>query len=191
LAALILAACGSGPSGPDTETPIEFAFVDPAGDTVAATANPLAVAGLDLVGVSGVLSADELSLTLEFGSPVTPWSNGAANGLDGFVHFDIDQNVSTGFIDNAHQMGVDFYLDLRDNGFGRVAVVEHVKQQLVWISATFEGTRFSVTIPRSALTLTVDPASALGLAVDLSARDRVPVVDRAPDVGSYLIGPAP
>lgn len=181
--------CGSSPAGPGNEAPFAFAFTDPAGDTVAATLNPGSAPGIDLVAVSGSLTSTELSLTLEFEGPVTPWTDGALNGLDGFVSFDVDQNPNTGFADQARNLGVDFYLDLRDNGFGRVAVVDQVKRRFVVIPATFDGTRFSVTIPRSAIALSTDTASDLTFVIDLSARDRSPVVDLAPNTGAFQITP--
>lgn len=181
--------CGSNPTGPANEAPIDFTFADPVGDTVVATTNPGQVPGLDLVSVNGTLTRDELKLTLEFGSEITRWTDGLPNGLDGFVYFDVDEDTGTGFQDQARDLGVDFYLDLRDNGFGKVAVVEQAKRRFVLVSAKFEGTQFSVTIPRSAITLATDLKTDLLFGVDVSARGRKPIVDQAPDSGSVAIRP--
>ncbi len=187
----LIVGCGSSPAGPGVEAPFDFELTDPAGDTTAATTNPAQAPGIDLLRISGTLSPKELSLTLEFGAEITRWSDGAPNGLDGFVYFDVDESTSTGFLDQARDLGVDFYLDLRDNGFGRLAVVEQVKRRFVLVPATFDGTRLAVKIPRSALTLPVDLAPDLRLAIDVSGRSRAPVVDRAPNSGSFPIRPPP
>jgi hypothetical protein len=189
LAAGLAAGCGSGPAGPGDVPPFDFTFADPAGDTAAATLNPRGAPAIDLLTLSGTVAPDEVDLTLEFGGSVTPWSARSVDGLDGFVYFDIDQNPATGATDNPHQLGADFYLDLRDNGFGRVAVVDPVSEKFVLVKAVFEGNRFTATIPRAAITLATDRSAAFRFAVDLSARERTPVTDRGPDTGSYLVAP--
>lgn len=176
----MLLGCGGGATGPGGDSPADFTFADPAADTAVAVANPNAVKAIDLITVSGSRSAKTLDLRLEFAEAISPWSDGAANGLDGFIYIDADQ-APTGFPDPGHDMGVDFYVDLRDNGAGKVALVNVAKRTISTIKATITGTSFSVSLPTTLLAVTTDTSAALNLAVVVSGRGRLPVADSAPN----------
>lgn len=183
---MALIGCG-GATGPGGIGTVDFSFVDPAADTATATTNPLNVRGTDLLSVSGQRTEDGLSLTLTFAEAITPWSAGGFDALDGFIHLDVDQATGTGFSNEAHRLGVDYYVDLRDDGFGRVALVDVAKRSFTKIPATFSGTSFTTTIRLASLVVTTDTSTALALAVILNGRGRTPVVDSAPNDTSYVI----
>ena len=187
---LLLLACGSNPTGV-AETAYDFTFTDPAGDTTVATANPDLVRGTDLIGVSGRVDEQEIHLVLEFAQSVSRWSEGGTDALDGIVYFDIDRSTGTGRPDGQPQtVGAEFYLDLRDNGFGKVALVDYLKRKIHVLGATFSGTRFEVTIPRALLETTSDADNRLNLSVLLAGRNRLPlVVDRGADDAAYQLEP--
>ena len=187
----LLTGCG-GSVSPSADPTVEFSFPDPVADTAAATENAGAAKAIDLIRIGGQSSSTTLDLTLEFAEAVTPWSQGDKNGLDGFIYLDIDQNPATGFGDPGHGLGVDFYVDLRDNGSGRVAIVDVAKKHFVTAAAQFAGTSFSVSIPKAAVTLTADSLSAFNLATVIGVRGRKPIVDSAPNqVKSFVVPPPP
>jgi hypothetical protein len=150
--------------------------------------------GIDIIGVSGRVDADEVRLRIEFAEPVVPWTAGAANSLDGFVDFDVDENAGTGIADvgelggGSFELGADFYLDLRDNGSGKMALVNTSKRKFSWVKAEFSGTAVEVRIPRSALATDTDADNVFAIGVLVTTRDR-PVTDLAPNVSNYLIEP--
>jgi hypothetical protein len=191
LIAWVIGGCGSDATAPTVEPAYDYAFLDtPAGDTTTATANPQQVKALDLLQVSGRVDSKELVIVLEFAEPVSRWTEGGANSLDGFVHFDTDTTGSTGYADAAHSLGVDFYLDLRDDGFGRVGLVEVAKRRLVRVAARFDGATVTITVPRSELTTATDADARFRMAVDIAARGRLPNTDTSPTNGSFRLEPA-
>lgn len=189
--ALVLAGCGGDPTGSATETPYDFSFDDPKGDTTVATVNPDSVAAIDLVTVSGRVDADQIELILEFAEPVSRWSGGGANALDGFVFFDTDQSTGTGRASggNPTTAGAEFYLDLRDDGSGRLGLVNFGKKTITVLSPTFDGTRLEIRIPRALLATTSDTDNKLNLAVEIGVRGRAPVTDRGGNGVAYELEP--
>jgi hypothetical protein len=185
------AACGSTPTAPiNDRAPFDFSGDDPVGDTVAVTPLPPGAGpAVDLVAVSGHVGTDAITLNLDFAQPIAFWSAQAANSLDGFVDFDLDQNASTGVADAAQSaggsfdLGVELYLDLRDNGLGQIALVDAVKKSFVTVPATISGTRLTITIAR---TLLGTDDGQFDLGVLIGDRDR-PVTDFGPDTGHYTV----
>jgi len=188
LVAMVLG-CGGGGTEPTDDAEFDFAFADPAGDTVAATTNPNQVRATDLLEITGRLDRQRLVLTLRFANPVTRWTDGGADALDGFVLFDSDTSSASGFANPAHGLGVDFYLDLRDDGFGKMAVVNFAKRRFERAEARFEDATVTVTIPRSFLTTDSDRDSWFRMAVDIAGRGRRPDVDASPTAGFHRIEP--
>jgi len=189
----LVAACGGDATGPGTEPPFDFSFADPAGDTVSATASSVPK-GIDLLQVSGTVGPDEVRLVLEFAEPVVAWSAGAANSLDGFVDFDLDENPGTGIRDvstetgsGAFDLGADFYLDLRDDS-GRLWLVDVAERRFSRVKATFSGTQVEVTIPRSELVARNDADNRFRMGVLVTAVGR-PVTDVAPNASHYVVAP--
>jgi len=189
--ALVLAGCGSDPTGSAGETPYDFSFDDPVGDTTVATANPDSVAAIDLVGVSGRVDADRIELILEFAEPVSRWSDGGGNALDGFVFFDTDQATGTGKASGGTPAttGAEFYLDLRDDGSGRLGLVNFGKKTISVLTPTFSGTRLEIRIPRAQLATTSDTDAKLNVAVEIGVRGRAPVSDRGGNGAAYVLEP--
>jgi hypothetical protein len=185
----LLAGCGGGTTAPGTETAYDFAFPDPAADTVVATANPSDAKALDLLNVSGHVDANNVTVTLEFAEPVSPWSDGRLDALDGFLDFDLDQSTSTGSRDDTHDIGIDAYVDLRDDGSGRLALVNLSTRKIDLLDGKWSGTTFEVTIPRKLLVRASDTDNKMFLAVDVTARGRKPNTDSAPDTGHLILTP--
>jgi hypothetical protein len=186
--ALALAACGSGPTAPvDDQAPFEFSFDDPAGDTVAVTELPAdAARAVDLVRVSGNVEADKIVLLLEFADPVVAWTARAPNSLDGFVDFDLDESSGTGGADAADGqfgLGVEYYLDLRDDGGGRIGLVDPTARTFTTVAVTFDGTTVRIEIPRTRFE---GDDGAFGLGVLVGDRDRTRT-DLGPDTGHYTV----
>lgn len=182
--------CGGGVTA-GSEDPYDFQFDDPPGDTTAAVTNPDSVRAIDLIGVSGRVDGSRLRLVLTFAEPVTRWSDGAANGLDGFVYFDVDRTSGTGRRNRVppQVVGGDFYLDLRDDGSGRIGLVDVLRRRITVLTPRFSGTTFEVDIPRSAISTASDSDNILHLLVEIDARNRTPVGDVGPDADFYLLEP--
>ncbi|MGE0441496.1 MAG: hypothetical protein AB7L66_07320 [Gemmatimonadales bacterium] len=188
--AAVAAGCGSGPTG-GSETPYDFAFEDPAADTVAATENPDSVAAVDLVAVSGRVDGSRVELTLEFAEPVARWSDHQPNSLDGFVFFDVNQDPGSGFANRLgpRVAGAEFYLDLRDDGLGHVGLVDFTKKVLTALSFRLDGRTLRIEVPRSKLETTSDSDNKLNLRVEVGARGRSPLTDGAANDSVYVLEP--
>ena len=87
-------ACGDS-TAPRPFESYDFAFDDPAADTVANSGGTTALA-LDVTGVSGTVSATDVVLTLTFATPIALWSAAQPNSVDGFLDLDLDENAATG-----------------------------------------------------------------------------------------------
>lgn len=186
----LLAACSSDPTGSAADVAYDFSFDDPAADTAAATTNPEQVRATDLLRTSGRVEPEAITLVLEFAEPISKWSDGTGNALDGFIYFDTDQGIGTGVGDVAPRtVGAEFYLDLRDNGSGRVGLVDFLKRTITVLDATFDGTRFEVKVPRSAIATATDSNNKLNLSVQLGNRGRAPLSDRSDPTKAYRLEP--
>ncbi len=185
LAAVVLGvasiACGGGSTAPAEETPFDYEFVDPAGDTAVATANPDSVKAIDLLKVSGRVDSKTVSVGLDFAEPVVPWTKGAPNSLDGFIDFDPDV---TGDLET--QGG--YYLDLRDNGSGRAGLVDTKKRAITLVVIRFAGPRVEIEIPRAAISSRTDADNKFQILVQVAPRSRRPS-DLSPNTGAHALKP--
>lgn len=186
-AAVLGAACGGGTTAPASEVSYDFSFPDPAGDTTIATANPRGVPAPDLLTVAGTVARDQVTVRLEFAGSVSRWSDGGADALDGFIDFDLDQNNNTGRPNR--DIGVDAFVDLRDNGSGRVALVNLAAGKITLLSGTWGGSAFEVKIPRNLLVRGQDNDNKFSLTVETGGRDRRPNGDEAPNTGHFVVEP--
>lgn len=166
-----------------------FSFADPAGDLLAGTAAPGAP---DLVRVSGSVRADSIAVTLTFAGDVTPWSEGAQTGLDGFVDLDLDENTNTGIpsaIDEyggSANLGADWYISLRDDGSGaRVDLVDAGSGSATPVPARFSSRAVTVTIPRTAL----DETDGIFRLAAVVGHRNSEATDFAPNAGFYRVAP--
>jgi len=186
LLVLLAAACGDS-SGPQTDE--SFRFTDPQGDTVAVV-NPT-VRATDAIATEVTVLADVILLRLEFAAPVTPWSQGQPNPLDGFLDLDLDENSATGVpgAANEHggdaQMGADWYLDLRDDGAEGLVLIKPNSSDRIGATIQYLGTAVEIRLPRAALGET---DGRFLVAFVLETEDR-PVSDFVPNVGHYAIAP--
>ncbi len=186
-AAVLWLGCGGGTTAPASEVAYDFSFADPAGDTTAATANPGAVPAADLLVVSGTVDRDQVTIHLEFGSAVSRWSDAAPDALDGFIDFDLDQNGGTGT--QVRDLGVDAFVDLRDNGSGLVAFVNRSTGKISLLPGRWDGTTFEVKVPRAELFFGADNDNKFSLLVETGGRGRRPDGDDAPNTGHFRVQP--
>lgn len=185
LAAVILGvasiACGGGSTAPADETPYDYEFADPAGDTAVATANPDSLKAIDLVKVSGRVDRNTLTVALEFAEPVVRWTAAAPNSLDGFI--DLDPSIT-----GALETQTGYYLDLRDDGFGKAGLVSAKTRTVTLVKIRFDGTRVDVEIPRAAISSTADADNQFQMLVTVGARRRRPT-DLSPNTGAHTLKP--
>jgi hypothetical protein len=186
LALALVAACDD-PAGP-TEQPLTLLFPDPVGDTVP-TGGPPAVRATDAVNTRVTVAADTVVIEMEFASPITPWSQELANGLDGFLDLDLDENAATGIPGAADAyggsaaVGAEYYLDFRDDGAGTIDLVEPVTNTRRPVQIGYSQRAARVSIPRSLL---ADPDGQFRLAYIVETLDR-PVSDFVPNTGNYRV----
>ena len=93
---------------------LAFNLTDPAGDTLTlgAVSGPT---GLDLLAIRGDYKSDSLIVTATFSAPVVLGTN-VANGLYGYLDFDIDDNAATGLTytneyGGSAILGIEYELD--------------------------------------------------------------------------------
>jgi hypothetical protein len=188
VAALVALALGCGSPAVLTEpgAPFDFQFTDPAGDTLAPPADAPAdlPPPIDLVGVSGSVTPDRVTIVLEFVDPVSPWSARVPNSLDGFLDLDTDESASTGLASaGGTGLGADYYLDLRDLKPGQLALVNYAGRSFVYVPVTFAGNTVTIEIPRGDLG-DDDGQFLMSLVVGVNGQ---PITDIAPDHGGFAV----
>ena len=97
-----------------SEGVVAFSLTDPAGDTLTfgVVSGPT---GIDLLSVRGDYKSDSLIVTATFTAPVVLGTN-VANGLYGWIVFDIDDNAATGLaytneFGGSANLGIEYELD--------------------------------------------------------------------------------
>lgn len=193
LPALVLAAAATACSAertaaPDGSAAGRFSFGDATGDTLAST-SPTTVQAIDATRIAGTVSDDEVELSLTFRQPVAPWSAGAANSLDGYVDFDLDEDARTGIpsaIDEEQLggagIGSDYFISLRDDGAGGVDLVQAATNGYVRVPATFSGSTVTIRVPRALL---AGDDGNFAMAALIGNADRP--TDLLPNAGHYVI----
>ena len=185
LAALALG-CGSPAALTDPGSPFDFAFDDPAGDTVAPPADAPAdlPPPIDLVAITGSVTPDRVTIVLTFVDPVSPWSAHLPSSLDGFLDLDTDESASTGLTSaGGTGLGADYYLDLRDLKPGQLALVNYAARSFGYVPVTFAGNTVTIEILRSDLG-DDDGQFLMSLVVGVEGQ---PITDVAPDQGGYAV----
>jgi hypothetical protein len=154
--AALLAACGSEPTGPDAITSgFQYQFSDPVGDTLPPPANVLQRA-LDVARFDVGLTADSIAIRISFTGPISRWSQMAPNSIDGFIDFDFDDNVGTGYPAATEefgavdaQMGVESYISLRDDGNGHLLRRDGLSAEWRNVDVTFEERSLTMRFARA------------------------------------------
>lgn len=129
---------------------------DPIGDTFGSLSPQL-----DISAFSASTDGSDLSLGLDFATPITPADSGQPDALFGFIDVDTDQNPTSGvvsaedvFCPQPSGLGVEFVVDLGayDSMTGTVGVYDSSSMMLVGSAPTVFGpTSVSVTVPLSLL----------------------------------------
>ncbi len=136
---------------------LAFNLVDPAGDTLPQTETNLPKA-IDLLSLRGDFKGDTLILTATFAGPVTG-GFGTPNFLQGYIDFDIDDNVSTGepypstVYGGSGSLGIDYRLSLFGSDAGIVNESGSANQppNPVPIQVTYSGNTVVLRVPMSLL----------------------------------------
>lgn len=182
--AVVVVGCGSSTEPVATGPDFDFAFTDPAGDTVAV--DTPTVPALDAVSLEGSVSGSTVQIRIGFAGSITPWSKHQSNALDGYIDLDVDANIATGIasaVGDETGMGVDYYVDLRDNGSGQVALINTQTRMYTMVTVTFSDTQVTVEVPRQ---LIVDESVGFFVAAVVGTKDR-PITDILPNEDHYVV----
>ena len=90
-----LAACGDS-TGTNDQFVREFAFDDSVGDTALFAGSVGSFPALDVRRVSGMVTTDSLTFTMEFAGPVASVADAAPNSLQATLAIDADDDGTTG-----------------------------------------------------------------------------------------------
>ncbi len=111
---------------------------------------------VDLLSVETVMDAKYLYLSFGFVSPVLESDTGSTSDLCGYIDLDVDQDHSTGTealcdsYGGSTGMGMDYYIDFMPNAaWGTVALRDCNARYVGEVTATFDGTTVTLTLPLS------------------------------------------
>jgi hypothetical protein len=132
-------------------------FSDPVGDTIAPGANVFARA-LDVKTIRVGMTAESLFIRYEFTQPISFWSTGGTESIDGFVDLDLDDNAATGgrsAVDEygygTANLGADYYVSLRDDRSGHLRMLDFATRTWHPLGITIAANGFTLRIRRSEL----------------------------------------
>ncbi len=131
---------------------LAFSLTDPAGDTLANVGT--SDKGIDVVSLRGDFKRDSLIVTVTFSGPVSPGSS--ENSLGGFIEFDMDDNVNTGFRPASNifgataSLGIEYQLDMFNSDGASFALYDAADVGVV-VKASFSGNTVTARIPMSRL----------------------------------------
>jgi hypothetical protein len=191
--AVLLVACGGAPTGPLALAPtgggFQYAYSDPVGDTLPPATNIFNRA-LDVEGVDVGLTAESIFVRIAFTSPISRWSDGELNSIDGYIDFDVDDNPGTGFPAATEefggvsaQMGVETYVSLRDDGAGRMQ--RRIGETDEWRDVRVEFSSRSLTI-RLGRADVGEADGAFRVSAMIGGTNRL-VTDLVPNSGHYRV----
>lgn len=188
-AALAFSAACSDSTGAKLDAPFQRSFSDPVGDTIAGGTNVFARA-LDVRTVRVGMTAESLFVRFEFTGPISFWSTGEPESIDGFVDLDLDDNAATGgrsAVDEygygVANVGVDFYVSLRDDRHGRVQMLDFATRTWQTMGITITGNAFTLRILRSDLG---EADGVLSLSALVGGQLRV-ATDAVPNAGHFRV----
>lgn len=199
-----LAACGDDSSGPGRVADKEFSFDDPVGDTAIIADSADSAGGdaaLDVQRVSGVVSSDSLTLTLEFVDPIVRATTIAPNSLIATIAIDADDDSTTGVAldegsgsDSSFTapfpaqtgMGAEYYvfLDAISEGNADVTYSLFIDQTLASYPVTYTEKSATMQLPLSIFGIRAGARFRVMGTVGNTQR----ITDIVPDSGSYLLG---
>lgn len=155
---ICIASCSSEPTGPVELAPgqtFQHSFADPIGDTLPPPENVFHRA-LDVRELQVGLTADSVLVRVTFTGDISPWSEQTLNSIDGFLDFDFDDDLSTGFPAATEefggvdaQMGADSYVSLRDDGNGQMQRRDGVSELWHNVRVEFSERSFTVRMART------------------------------------------
>jgi len=126
---------------------LAFNLTDPTADTLTlgATTGPPAI---DLISIRGDYKSDSLIVTATFSAPVVLGTN-VANGLYGYIDFDIDDNAATGIpytndFGGSANLGIEYELDFYNDP---TSMLFYSLSNTVVVAASAAGNTVTARIP--------------------------------------------
>lgn len=185
-----LAACGDS-TAPSDRLAREFAFDDPAGDTAVFAGSVDSFPALDVRHVSGVVTADSLTFTMEFTAPISPASDVAPNSLVATFGIDADDDSTTGipgFTEDPSanaDVGLEYWVFVDTISNGAAEVQSIVTSSSVGVfPASYGANSMTMRIPLSAIGVRAgDRFRIVGIVGTLQRS-----TDLIPNSKSYILG---
>jgi hypothetical protein len=111
---------------------------------------------LDISGMSAFLSGGNVSISMNFATPISPADAGDPESVIGFIELDIDQDPLTGnasafdfFCPQPTQLGTEFIIDLGSVAAGQVGVDDVNLGPVGTAPISFTATGFTIDLPLS------------------------------------------
>lgn len=149
---MVTGACSGDATGTSKlDASFQLSVEDPVGDTIITSGTNIFHRALDVSKVRVGTTADSVFVRIEFTSPISLWSANTPESVDGFVDFDLDDDATTGgrsavdeFGFGTAGIGVEFYVSLRDDGFGHILWRDFVTTQ--WRQGAITSSARSITL---------------------------------------------
>jgi hypothetical protein len=164
---------------------------DPIGDT-------FGTGGADQLDISSMdaqYDATNLTITVNFSTPIQPTEAGASNSVFGFIYLDTDQDIDTGAL-IGDALGAEFVVDLLDDGLPHLTIVSNIESGIDTGNApiSFTDTSFTATVPLTAIggdDGLVDYGVLLGAPDPAAGSEYFFFTDEAPNEGAATSEAAP
>ncbi|MFN8573709.1 MAG: hypothetical protein U0132_16760 [Gemmatimonadaceae bacterium] len=185
-----VACSGDATGASPLDATYQLTFDDPVGDTIITAGTNVFPRALDVSKVRVGLTTDTLFVRLDFTAPITLWSANTPESVDGFVDFDVDDNATSGGLSAVDEfgfgtanLGVDFYVSLRDDGLGNILWRSFTTRQ--WRTGGITATARSITLrlPRADIG---ELDGVFGLSALVAGQARV-ATDAVPNQGHFRI----
>lgn len=109
---------------------------------------------LDISGMSAYLTGGNVSITMDFATPIAPADAALPESVIGFIEIDADQDPLSGvapvfdfFCPQPTQLGVEYFIDLGTVAGGQVEVIDTNSGPLGTVPITFTSSSLNVQLP--------------------------------------------
>jgi hypothetical protein len=124
---------------------------DPVGDAFGS-----GTPNLDVSGMSAFLAGGNVSISMDFATPISPGDAGNPDSVIGFIELDTDQNPLTGnapafdvFCPQPTELGTEFIINLGSVAAGQVGIEDASLGPVGTAPISFTATGFTVDLPLS------------------------------------------